>query len=139
MREIKFRAWNNRTKWMHDWLDLCCLPHTLKFFDEPKPYILMQYTGLKDKNGIEIYEGDIVRNIWHNCCDRFIGGIWIVKYGSHSVQGDYYYSNRATGFYYENIKTKETYNIEYLPCNKAGDFECIGNIYENPELLNVSQ
>ena len=60
MREIKFRAWHTEKKRMfppwsiwksnlHGYDDSCCLN-------------LMQYTGLKDKNGKEIYEGDIVRN-----------------------------------------------------------------------------
>lgn len=58
MREIKFRIWNDKVKEMGIVFGL----------DYPEPlellphYIVMQYTGLKDKNGVEIYEGDILQD-----------------------------------------------------------------------------
>ena len=70
MREIKFRAYETSAKKMISWNDLCaedkdgdgcaeCLADYFNnVFSNIKP--LMQYTGLKDKNGLEIYEGDIV-------------------------------------------------------------------------------
>lgn len=76
-----------------------------------EPFYLMQYTGLKDKNGKEIYEGDIVSgwkdSHWHDGKDR--------------VLKEVEWTDELAGF---NI-----IQIEMRTC------EVIGNIYENPELL----
>lgn len=74
--------------------------------------VLMQYIGLKDKNGKEIYEGDIV--------SYFGGGYGIV-----------YYDEQFAAFRIEILKTGKYTDMEFIA--KYGDV--IGNIYENPELL----
>ena len=79
----------------------------------------MQYTGLKDKNGEEIYEGDILYyqyKLFRNAPD--IKTTYVVKWDIDSFQG---YTTRGT------IGT----SVRYL----TKDFEIIGNIHQNPELL----
>jgi len=63
MREIKFRAWDKERKTMLSPDDLCHLEGNVsKALKESSPHLeLMQFTGLKDKNNREIYEGDIVK------------------------------------------------------------------------------
>ena len=78
-------------------------------------YTLIQYIGLKDKNGVEIYEGDIVR-----CKHGWLG---IVNYYS-----------TAAHFACEEIVTKRV-NSHGPIFDEWADLEIIGNIYENPELL----
>ena len=76
---------------------------------------LMQYTGLKDKNGKEIYEGDIVKINVDRACVK-----WNDKYGYFQLVpiGDYYFDSDVIG-----------QALEYV------EAEVIGNIYDNPELL----
>ena len=139
MRDIKFRAWDKDLKQMH----ICGQDvHDSMTFDEnniaqyynlqngcgsPTTYELMQYTGLKDKNGVKIYEGDIVKIHKHS-----------YDYGLKQDEiGQIKFIDGAFGFYRE--KTKNEYYFNDLATeNGYGEldyYEVIGNIYDNPELL----
>lgn len=99
--------------------------------------VLMQSTGLKDKNGVEIFEGDIVRH------SKISTDISIVRFGEFGVPNieEMEYQDMAVGFYFENasdLKDVEPFNMT-IPLNNlyVKGIEIIGNIYENQELLEV--
>ncbi len=115
MREIKFRAWDKVAEKMRLSFNPVCHGEwdIFSFSDlittwERGTYELMQYTGLKDKNGKEIYEGDIVRED--------------IEERTYQVV----FSNG--GFMGESKDNKILFFGD-------GHVEVIGNIYENPELL----
>jgi uncharacterized phage protein (TIGR01671 family) len=109
MREIKFRQWDSVHKTMIDGAAIISDGHfrgfSLSNFSVNVP---MQYTGLKDKNGKEIYEGDILGHVEYEKTQKPFRGE--MKW----------------------IKDECRYSF-FAPIEK---FIIIGNIYENPELLN---
>ena len=128
MREIKFRAWHKEKKEIVNVEEIDFMNKVINYIDNDyennrqeiigayfEDIELMQYTGLKDKNGKEIYEGDIVKL-------RANHGIGVVKY-----------YDEWGAFVVEYIKLKK---IAVLGMNYyEEDIEVIGNIYENPKLI----
>ena len=114
MRTIKFRAWDESQKYMakQGTPDLETIQSFFFHFGDCQ---LMQFTGLVDKNGVEIYEGDIVK------VDIFTKNYCIV-FGESKKWG-------------ASFQYKSDYSIYYLTENFAKDCVVVGNIYENPELL----
>jgi hypothetical protein len=114
MMEIKFRAWDELNKRMIEPSGVLLLPKRegggQAMSGNGYNYVLMQFTGLKDKNGTEVFEGDLLKLadeiyqvIWHH-------NRWAIRNERgrlHEVGKDFNYF-----------------------------FEVIGNIYQNPKLLN---
>lgn len=123
MREIKFRAWRKKYCWMEEVylfdfsVNEVWLKHDgIEYYLNLNEVELMQYTGLKDKNEIEIYEGDILRvrkNISEKDFPEYTGEVKIHSIG-YLTCGQY------------RILSDELLDV---------GCEVIGNIYENAELL----
>ena len=126
MREIKFRAWDTVLSKFFDGDILN--DYNLGDFLNDDRYIVTQYTGLKDVNGVEIFEGDILgfcdfdslrtggntSDKMHTAVVKFSEGSWVVEDGGYC---DYLYQVIAND----------------------SELEIIGNAYENKELLEVAE
>ena len=128
MRTIKYRMWDKVEKEMIEWSELRKLHASLSYIEESERLdarILMQYTGLKDKNGKEIYEGDIVRGVFRK---------GVIGKADITLGEIRFY---APSFYicpHNESKFIMPFNDNIL-VEKNTCYEIIGNIYENPELL----
>ena len=89
------------------------------FVSEDEHRYLMQYTGLKDKNGREIYEGDIVMQLSERTYDSVTGVVKFID-GSYVIESA---DGKTSVYLFDEV----AFNV------------LIGNIYENPELLEESE
>lgn len=135
-KELKIRAWNNKDKiWaigsevylrldgksiaeiVSDKLAICRV-------DNNEDIVIEQYTGLKDKNGKEVYEGDIIKQTWFNGDDGDITIIGVVGFDEEEA---------SFGIVQTIQKTNEQYSGFY------SQREVIGNIHENSNLLKENK
>lgn len=121
MRETKFRAWHKKDKEMWDWKYLLktMVGGTRQNAFSRDDLELMQFTGLRDKNGKEIYEGDILA----------------MPYGGHPARWTVGELSEY-GLYFQRHTIKPYQSpYPYRDLRHFDKAEVIGNIYENPELL----
>ena len=94
-------------------------------------HVILQFTGLKDCNGDEIYEGDILRRgDFSNEKPEFI-----VRLGQFTDSPDYYHEVDYLGWYVERVGENDKYKTSLVYVIDMLDGIVCGNIYENPELL----
>lgn len=134
MREIKFRAWSkSRNKFFDpDFIDCDGQCWDTNHVHETLPtddYILMQFTGLYDKNGKEIYEGDVLK--WRCSTSESKSNVMLrtvsIDWGCWPTSHGYAITIYINGEKYASGKSY--WNNE--------DREIIGNIYENTELIKA--
>lgn len=147
-REVKFRVWDKDLKKMHicgenqhDSISFSYPENEAHYYnlqngcgssiDGSGTYELMQYTGLKDKHGKEIYEGDILTSTEYPFQDDG-------KYNYHGVVE--WGEDEAAYYLTKHLVNKNRRGISHGISEMLGQedlttFEIIGNIYENPELL----
>lgn len=150
-REIKFRIWDKDLKKMrvcgtdiHDSIafdmDNNAVYYNMQngcgsLADGTGTYDLMQFTGLRDKNGKEIYEGDILTSTSYPFQDDG-------KYNYHGIVewDDEYAAYFLTTQLVNSEKRGALHGVSQTIMNyEMATFEVIGNIYENPELLEVGE
>lgn len=142
MREVKFKMWDGKKMHLNPMTDekeevLCLFGNG----------IWLQFTGLKDKNGKEIYEHDVLNFDWRlqatselyaDDCEnikgvvKFQNGKYVVRFFNDSMSFDLSDVNQST---FERF-WREAYVSAKDDYFKMTGFEVIGNIHENPELLD---
>ena len=150
MREIKFRMWDGKRMWYgteeelkewSEWFEVKTNPcnllnsllsgyYNIDFGDKDNKYVWMQYTGLRDMNGKEIYEGDVVAIEVEN---------WEVDYPEKTKAiGVVSWDDDCSGFYIQwfySADNDDTKNyIDLCPWVRE-QLEVIGNVFENTDLI----
>lgn len=146
-REIKFRAWvdkdyifggSNKGRMYtgfysesiyagRDESNVYCDDDTIWVEPQWGDAKIMQYTGLKDKNGMEIYEGDILEYVSPEPCEDDAREIYIVEWKLFGFEATWHHPHKP------NFTSDGHLSLR----GADEDMKIIGNIYENPELLEA--
>nr|DAX73961.1 MAG TPA: YopX protein [Caudoviricetes sp.] len=147
--KLKFRAWLKKEQKMDNYIDhiswledeLYCIGDGITYMVLAEDLVLMQSTGLKDKNGKEIFEGDILKfnDEWNEYChegyvDGSVEGINFVEV----VRGEACFEFGKTKYPDSSLfilMEDEHLNFKDFIKSEDFEFEINGNVYENPELL----
>ena len=145
---LRFRAWLKKEQKMDNeidhisWLEdeLYCIGDGITYMVSAEDLVLMQSTGLKDKNGKEIFEGDILKfnDEWNEYChEGYVDGsvegvnyVEVVKGEACFEFGKTRYPESSLFIYMED----EHLSFAELVKDKDFGFEIVGNVYENSEL-----
>jgi uncharacterized phage protein (TIGR01671 family) len=133
--QLKFRVWDKLEKRFiypdkgyqgHYVLDLNGRFQNLQNGSGGDEYVVQQFTGFKDKNGKDIYDGDII-SVGFYCAGEY----GVVKFGEYC--GKDYYSNDGCGWFVDH-----GFDVHAFVKNWAYESSVVGNIFEHPELLEAS-
>jgi len=141
-REIKFRAWDKENNCMYEWDVLSKRNNFMEALEMNKENLweLMQYTGLKDRKGKKIWEGDIVRVLYSGwpskpeddkrTLEEYL--VSLSSVGRVIYQAPKFVIDFGKRKYWDN-------NIGSFNVDPYGFIEVIGNVYSNPELLEEKE
>ena len=137
MRNIKFRVWDTLAKRYiypdsrgqgHYSMSLNGVFYNLQNGSGGDEYIVEQYTGLKDKNGKDICEGDILSDdkVHVLCEDYSMKSLYVVDYADGTYKNP---------FLYQSLNGSKFFKLDRAKNRDYAEMTIVGNIMENPELL----